>query len=136
VSLAVVETIVEEHGVEPLLLRVRDVDHKGRLRTGQALNHRVHIGVEEKKGECICLFRWSVHHNFARDGTGRYSESGGGGVHLPPSPGWADFTIMMGCIVRQKVALATLCLLFALNYHRKRGHNVSNVAFKHYTGTS
>jgi hypothetical protein len=47
VRLAVVETIVEEHGVEPLLLRVRNVDHKGRLRTGQALNHRVHIGVEE-----------------------------------------------------------------------------------------
>ncbi len=38
--LAVVETIVEEHGVEPLLLRVRDVDHKGRLRTGQALNYQ------------------------------------------------------------------------------------------------
>ncbi len=36
--------------------------------------HRLHLGVEEKEGECICPLSWSVHHNFARDG--RLSERG------------------------------------------------------------
>ncbi len=30
--------------------------------------HRVLIGVELKKGECICPLSWSVHCNYVRDG--------------------------------------------------------------------
>jgi hypothetical protein len=37
-----------------------------------------------------------------------------GGRAPPPSPGRADFTIMMECI-RQKVSIATLCVLCGLN---------------------
>ncbi len=52
-------------------------------------------------------FCWSVHHNFVRDG--RHSE----GVHPPPPPGWADFSIMMECT--PEVAFATLCVLCGLH---------------------
>ncbi len=41
---------------------------------GVGLAHRVHIGVEEKYGECICPISRSIHHSFARDG--RYSKGG------------------------------------------------------------
>ncbi len=58
------------------------------------LNHRVHIGVEEKQGECICHLSWNVHYNCVRDG--RYCERRVG-VHPPPQETWADFTLMMEC---------------------------------------
>ncbi len=39
--------------------------------------------------------RWRVHHNFVR--VGRYSERGWACTPLPPSPGWANFSITMEC---------------------------------------
>jgi hypothetical protein len=33
------------------------------------------------------------------------------GVHPPPSPAWDDFTLVMECTVRHKVAIATLFVL-------------------------
>jgi hypothetical protein len=36
--------------------------------------HRVHILVEMKQGQCICLLRWSVHCNFT--GEGKCNERG------------------------------------------------------------
>ncbi len=38
---------------------------------------------------------WSVHHNFVRDGTGRYSERAR--ACTPPSPPWANFSNLMEC---------------------------------------
>jgi hypothetical protein len=43
--------------------------------------------------ECICLLSWGVHCNFVRGG--KYSERKGMGVHPPPSPAWANFSILM-----------------------------------------
>ncbi len=61
---------------------------------GKGSTHRVHTGVEQKQGECICPLSWSVHHNFVRDG--RHSKRGWS-CTPPPSPAWADFSIMMEC---------------------------------------
>jgi hypothetical protein len=30
--------------------------------------HRVHLGEEEKWGECTCPLSWCIQHNFPRDG--------------------------------------------------------------------
>ncbi len=38
------------------------------------------------------------------------------GVHPPPSPAWVNFSIMMECTVRQKAAVAALCVLCELTH--------------------
>jgi hypothetical protein len=43
-------------------------------------NHRVHILVEMKQGQCICPLSWSVHCNFTGDG--KCNERGG---RAPPA---------------------------------------------------
>ncbi len=68
-------------------------------------NHRIHIGVEEKWGECICSLSWSVHHNFACDG--RYSKRGRACTHHPHQ---AVLILPSRWNVRQKVVIATLCV--------------------------
>ncbi len=59
------------------------------------LNHRVHILVEMKQGQCICPLSWSVHCNFT--GEGKCSEGGWAGVHPPPLPARANFTLITEC---------------------------------------
>ncbi len=49
--------------------------------------------LEMKQGQCICQLSWSVHCNFTGDG----KCSKGVGVHPPPSPAWANFTLMIEC---------------------------------------
>jgi hypothetical protein len=53
----------------------------------------------------ICPLSLSVHHNIARDG-----ERGRVGTP-PPSPEWADITIMMEYNIPQNVVIATLSVL-------------------------
>ncbi len=43
-----------------------------------------------KQGKCIWPLSWSVHCNFNGDGKG-------GGCPPPPSPAWANFTLMIEC---------------------------------------
>jgi hypothetical protein len=43
-------------------------------------NHRVHILVEMKQGQCICPLSWSVHCNFT--GYGKFNKGGG---RAPPT---------------------------------------------------
>ncbi len=51
--------------------------------------------LEMKQGYCICPLSWSVHCNFSGDG--KCSERRVG-VHPPPSPARANFTLMMECM--------------------------------------
>ncbi len=69
--------------------------------------HRAHIGVAQKQGDCICTLSWSVHQNFVRDGS--YSEREW--ACTPPLSGWADFSIMMECTPEsgQCPSLCVLC---------------------------
>ncbi len=57
-------------------------------------NHRVHMLVEMKQGQCICPLSWSVHCNFTGDG--KCNEKGVC-VHPPPSPARTDFTLITEC---------------------------------------
>ncbi len=76
--------------------------------TSRLGNHlRVHIGVEQKLGECICPLSCSVHHNFVNDG--RYTERGWKYI-LPPHQHGIIFPTWWN--VLQKVAGATLCTLW------------------------
>ncbi len=59
-----------------------------------SFNHRVHILVKMKQGQCICPLSWSVHCNFI--GEGKCNERGVG-VHPPPSPTRTDFTLITEC---------------------------------------
>jgi hypothetical protein len=61
------------------------------------INHSVqYIGVEMKKGECICPLSWRIHYNFVCHG--RYSEKGWVCTpHPHHTPAWANFSIMMAC---------------------------------------
>jgi hypothetical protein len=48
---------------------------------------------EMKQVQCICPLSWSVLCNFTGDG--KCNKKGvGDGVHLPPSPAQANFTLM------------------------------------------
>ncbi len=58
-----------------------------------------------KQRYSICPLSWFVLCNFVLDGN--YSEMGW--ACTPPSPAWADFSIMMEC----PPAIATLCVLCA-----------------------
>jgi hypothetical protein len=57
--------------------------------------HRIHILVDMKQRDCIGPLSWSVNCNFVRDGN--YSEKLVVGLHPPPSPAWANISIMMEC---------------------------------------
>ncbi len=49
--------------------------------------HRVHLFTRDETG-LVCLpIRWSIHCNFSGDGK----------CATPPSPNWANFTLMMEC---------------------------------------
>jgi hypothetical protein len=48
-------------------------------------NHRVHILVEMKQGQCICPLSWSIHCNFTFDGNS--SERGWACTPHPYQPG-------------------------------------------------
>ncbi len=65
---------------------------------------------------CICPFSWSLHHDFVRDG--RYSEKGWACTPHPPSPGWANFSIMMECTPESGLcpSVCTLCAQIANNF--------------------
>jgi hypothetical protein len=55
----------------------------------------VHIGIEEKQGECtVYVLSAGAYTTTMLVMVDRVK---GGGVHPPPSPDWADFTIMMEC---------------------------------------
>ncbi len=62
----------------------------------RSCNHRVHIFLEMKQGQCIRPHSWSVHCNFTGDGKCNESREGVG-VHPPPSPARANFTLMTEC---------------------------------------
>ncbi len=71
------------------------------------LDHRVHILVELKQGQCICPLNWSVHCNFTDEG--KCNKRGWACTPHPHQPGpilpsWLN--------VRQKAAVATLCTLW------------------------
>jgi hypothetical protein len=71
------------------------------------LNHRVHILVEMKQGQCICPLSWSVHCNFT--GEGKCNKRGWACTPHPHQPG----PILPSSLnVRQKAAVATLCTLW------------------------
>jgi hypothetical protein len=57
-------------------------------------NHRVHILVKMKQGQCICPLSWSVQCNFTGDGN---SSERGWGRAPPPSPDRANFTLITEC---------------------------------------
>ncbi len=61
-------------------------------RTGRTA-HRVHRDRDEI-GAVDLSSQLGVHCNFVRDG--EYSKKGVG-LHPPPSPPWANFSIMMEC---------------------------------------
>ncbi len=50
--------------------------------------------LEKNSGYCVCPLSWSVHCNFT--GYGSCNERGWG-VHPPPSPARANFTLMIEC---------------------------------------
>ncbi len=65
-------------------------------------------------------------------------KGGGRAPPPPPSPGWADFSIMMEYTKRQKVDIATLCVLFACMtpcqlYRNKKCVDASIITKKHFT---
>jgi hypothetical protein len=71
------------------------------------LEHKVHIFVEMKQGQCICPLSWSVHCNFT--GEGKCNERGWACTPHPHQPG----PILPSSLnVRQKAAVATLCTLW------------------------
>ncbi len=70
----------------------------------QSQNHRVHILVEMKQGQCICPLSWSVHCNFT--GEGKCNERGWACTPHPHQPG---LILPSSLNVRQKAAVATLC---------------------------
>ncbi len=67
--------------------------------------HRVHVLIEMKKGESF--LSWSAHCDFVRDGN--YSDRSRRAPSTLTSLG--KFFIIMECTVRQKAAVATLCVL-------------------------
>jgi hypothetical protein len=70
-------------------------------------NHRVHILVEMKQGQCIWPLSWSVHCNFTGDG--KCNERGWACTPHPYQPG---LILPSSLNVRQKAAVATLCTLW------------------------
>jgi hypothetical protein len=60
-----------------------------------SIDHRVHILVEMKQGQCICPLSWSVHCNFT--GEGKCNERGWACTAPPPSPARTDFTLITEC---------------------------------------
>jgi hypothetical protein len=64
---------------------------------------------EMKQGQCICPLSWSVHCNFTGDGK-CVNVIKGVGVHPPPSPVPANFTLMTE--LRKKADVTTLCTLW------------------------
>jgi hypothetical protein len=70
------------------------------------LNHRVHILVEMKQGQCNCPLSWSVHCNFT--GEGKCNERRWACTPHPHQPG---LILPSSLNVRQKAAVATLCTL-------------------------
>jgi hypothetical protein len=83
------------HGKSLLeLLKNVLLNYKQNVSAECVLLHRV-LGVEMKQGVyCICPLRWSVHCNLY---VMVNIVKGGGGEHSPPSPAWANFSIMMEC---------------------------------------
>jgi hypothetical protein len=70
-------------------------------------NHRVHILVEMKQGQCICPLSWSVHCNFTGDG-----KCNKRGCACTPHPHRPGLILPSSLNVRQKAAVATLCTLW------------------------
>jgi hypothetical protein len=57
------------------------------------LLHRVLLP-EMKQDKCVCPLSWSVHCNFTGDGK---CNERGWACTPPPSPAWANFTLMIEC---------------------------------------
>jgi hypothetical protein len=72
--------------------------------TAGGWEHRVHILVEMKQGQCICPLSWSVHCNFT--GKGKCNEA------CTPHPHQPGLILPSSLKVRQKAAVATLCALW------------------------
>jgi hypothetical protein len=70
-------------------------------------NHRVHILVEMKQGQCICPLSWSVHCNFT--GEDKCNERGWACTPHPHQPG---LILPSSLNIRQKAAVSTLCTLW------------------------
>ncbi len=81
----------------------------GWLGGGGCSNHRVPIGVEKKNGECISALSDGAYTTTLLVMVDRVKS--GKGVHPPPSPGWADFTIMMECTTPESGHCHSLCVL-------------------------
>jgi hypothetical protein len=97
--------------VHPNMSRVADPHQtgsgKGSVQIDLGWNHRVHILVEMKQGQCICPLSWSVHSNFS--GEGKCNERGWACTPHPHQPGQI---LPSSLNVRQKAAVATLCTLW------------------------
>jgi hypothetical protein len=76
-----------------------------------SVQHRVHILVEMKQGQCIYPLSWSVHCNFT--GEGKCNERGWACTPHPHQPG---LILPSSLNVRQKAAVATLCTLWCTVY--------------------
>jgi hypothetical protein len=81
--------------------------HLGKCKKAIGWNHRVHILVEMKQGQCICPLSWSVHCNFT--GEGKCNVRGWACTPHPHQPG---LILPSSLNVRQKAAVATLCTLW------------------------
>ncbi len=98
---------------------VRELSLQGQLHLQAAVlacNHRVHIFLEMKQGQCVCPLSWSVHCNFT--GEGKCNEKGWACTPHPHQPGqilpsWLN--------VSQKAAVATLCTLCLQQTKRVKG---------------
>ncbi len=74
---------------------------------GAGEDHRLHIFLEMKQGQCVCPLSWSVHCNFTGDG--KCNKRGWACTPHSHQPG----PILPSSLnVRQKAAVATLCTLW------------------------
>ncbi len=73
---------------------------------GGGVEHRVHILVEMKQGQCICPLSWSVHCNFT--GEAKCYERGWA---CTPHPHQLGLILPSSLNVRPKAAVSTLCTL-------------------------
>jgi hypothetical protein len=64
------------------------------LSAGRVITTEFIFLLEMKQGKCVWPPSWSVHCNFTGDG--KYNERGWA-CTPPPSPAWANFTLMSEC---------------------------------------